>query len=84
MKNVPKLNEAVAGRLRAARQRLVDVKQKDFADLVGITPGMVSMSERGERMPRLDVLLKWTQACGMTVSELLADLEVELVTGGRP
>lgn len=67
----------VGRRLAQARQQ-AGLSQTQLASDVRLTKGYVSMIERGERGPRLEVLLTWAARCGTTLSELLEGLEDEM------
>ena len=45
--------------------------QTAFAEKLGLTQGMVSMIENGERDPSLETLLNIASALGVTVDELI-------------
>ncbi len=49
--------------------------QEKFADRCGLHRSAIGLLERAERIPRLDTLLTFSKGFGITVSELLRDLE---------
>jgi len=49
--------------------------QEEFADRCGLHRTAIGLLERAERNPRLDTLLTVSKGFGITVSELLRDLE---------
>ena len=56
----------VAHRLRRRRYEM-NMSQPDLAARVGYSQRMVERWERGEIMPRLDVLTNWAQALGASL-----------------
>lgn len=53
------------------RRNDLDMTQAKLAEKVGVTQGAISMIERGERVPSLDVIIKLAEALGCTVDELI-------------
>lgn len=53
------------------RRNDLNMTQAKLAEKVGITQGAISMIERGERVPSLDVIIKLAEALGCTVDELI-------------
>ncbi len=49
-------NTKVAQRLKSARKNS-KLKQKELAEIIGVTPSMISAIERGVRTPSLDVFV---------------------------
>jgi transcriptional regulator with XRE-family HTH domain len=49
--------------------------QEEFADRCGLHRTAIGLLERAERIPRLDTLLTVSKGFGITVSDLLRDLE---------
>jgi transcriptional regulator with XRE-family HTH domain len=54
----------IAHRLRRRRYEM-NLSQPGLAEIVGYSPRMVERWERGETLPRLDVLTDWAKALGM-------------------
>jgi transcriptional regulator with XRE-family HTH domain len=53
------------------RRRELNLTQAQLADKAGVTQGAISMIERGERVPSLDVLVKIADTLGCTIDELI-------------
>jgi transcriptional regulator with XRE-family HTH domain len=54
------------------RRRLeLNLTQAQLAEMAGVTQGAISMIERGERTPSLDVIMKIAVALGCTIDELI-------------
>lgn len=66
----------VGRRLAKAREK-ADLSQTELSREIQRTKSYISMVERGERAPRLEVLLTWSARCGLTLSELVLGLEAE-------
>ncbi len=60
-------------RLRARREQL-GLSQATVAERVGVNSSYIGLLERGERTPSLDVLLRASEAVGMTPAEVFADV----------
>lgn len=70
--------EAVAaqfGRNVWLHRRRAGLRQSDVAEVAAMHRTEVGMLERGERVPRLDTLLKISGGLGVAPRELLAGLE---------
>lgn len=55
----------------AAYRKATGVSQTDLADKLGITQSALSMIERGDRMPRPELLAKITTTCHVPIKALL-------------
>jgi transcriptional regulator with XRE-family HTH domain len=49
--------------------------QEEFADRCGLHRTAIGLLERAERIPRLDTLLTLSKGFGITLSDLLRDVE---------
>jgi transcriptional regulator with XRE-family HTH domain len=65
---------ALGERIRQLRE-VRHWSQEEFADRCGLHRTAIGLLERAERIPRLDTLLTVSKGFGITVSELLRDLE---------
>lgn len=65
---------ALGRRIRELREQR-KWSQEEFADRCGLHRTAVGLLERAERIPRLDTLLTVSKGLGITVAELLQDLE---------
>jgi transcriptional regulator with XRE-family HTH domain len=72
----------VGPRIRQTRRRL-DMSQEALADNAGIHRTQMTAFEWGERLPRLDTLIKLAGGLGVPPSELLDGIVWE-VGGSRP
>ncbi len=68
------LEEALGLRMAAARHG-AELSQTQLAAKVDITVSMISMVERGDRLPTTRLQLRWAQACGVSMAELHKGLE---------
>lgn len=55
-----------------------ELTQEDFADRVGVTQGQVSAWLSGKKRPSLDNLLSITRVTGISIAELIADLQKQV------
>lgn len=69
-------------RIRRIRRGL-DMSQENLADNAGIHRTQMSLIESGERLPRIDTLIKLSGGLGITPCELLGGIVWE-VGGSRP
>lgn len=69
----------LVGRRLAKAREAAGLTQAQLADDLGLSKGHVSMAERGQRSPRLEVLMAWAARCGLTLSKLVGGLEDELL-----
>jgi transcriptional regulator with XRE-family HTH domain len=69
-------------RIRRIRRGL-DMSQENLADNAGIHRTQMSLIESGERLPRIDTLIKLAGDLGITPCELLGGIVWE-VGGSRP
>jgi transcriptional regulator with XRE-family HTH domain len=53
------------------RRKELNLTQAQLAEKAGVTQGAISMIERGERVPSLDVLVKIADALGCKIDELI-------------
>jgi transcriptional regulator with XRE-family HTH domain len=65
---------ALGERIRELRE-VRHWSQEEFADRCGLHRTAIGLLERAERIPRLDTLLTLSKGFGMTVSDLLRDVE---------
>jgi transcriptional regulator with XRE-family HTH domain len=68
------MDDQVSGRFAANLRRLrdrADLTQEELARRAGIHRTQISMIEGGERMPRLDTLIKLAGALGVPVGGLV-------------
>jgi len=66
-------------KLRAALQ----FTQEELAAQAGISVSFLSMIERAERFPHLNTLAALSKALGLTLSQLLLDINEPPANGGR-
>lgn len=69
-------------RIRRIRRGL-DMSQENLADNAGIHRTQISLIEHGDRLPRIDTLIKLAGGLGFGPCELLGDIVWE-VGGSRP
>lgn len=69
----------LVGRRLAAAREAAALTQAQLATELHLSKGHVSMAERGQRSPRLEVLMAWAARCGLTLSELVEGLDDELL-----
>jgi transcriptional regulator with XRE-family HTH domain len=65
---------ALGERIRELREER-HWSQEEFADRCGLHRTAIGLLERAERVPRLDTLLTVSKGFGITVSDLLRDVE---------
>jgi transcriptional regulator with XRE-family HTH domain len=65
---------ALGNRIRELREER-KWSQEEFADRCGLHRTAMGFLERAERNPRLDTLMTISQGFGITVSELLREIE---------
>ena len=63
------------GKIVRARREAVGVSQEALADQAGLHRTYISMLERGQRMPSIEVVRKLARALGTTMASLMADLD---------
>jgi len=68
------ISEAFGLILRQARQDK-GLTQEKLAELGGLHRTYISLLERGQRTPTLDVLFRLAQALGVSASDLVKELE---------
>lgn len=76
------MNEAVGETIRELRKRH-HLSQERFADLIDSHQVYVSEIEKGKKLPSLTVLHKIAGAFGMSLSELVAQIEARIVQDAR-
>jgi transcriptional regulator with XRE-family HTH domain len=74
--------EYLGPRIRRIRRGL-DMSQENLADNAGIHRTQISLIESGERLPRIDTMIKLAGALGFAPCELLDGIAWE-VGGSRP
>lgn len=72
-----RLTVVVCKRLRDARLR-VGLSQLTLAKTIGIGGPMVSMVERGKRLPSLEIQMLWAGACQVFLAEVYEAIEGEV------
>lgn len=70
--------EVVLGRRLAVARTQAGLSQVALHKASGIGVAMVSMVERGQRLPTTQLQLRWAAACGTTLAEVYTGLEDEL------
>ena len=65
---------ALGERIRELRE-VRHWSQEEFADRCGLHRTAIGLLERAERIPRLDTLLTLSKGFGITLSDLLRDVE---------
>ncbi len=65
---------ALGERIRELREEK-HWSQEEFADRCGLHRTAIGLLERAERIPRLDTLLTLSKGFGITLSDLLRDVE---------
>ena len=65
---------ALGERIRELREER-HWSQEEYADRCGLHRTAIGLLERAERIPRLDTLLTLSKGLGITLSELLRDVE---------
>jgi transcriptional regulator with XRE-family HTH domain len=68
------LGERFGANLSRARRR-AGFSQRELADLVGRTPGHLIALERGQRLPRIDTVLRLAAATEVSTCVLLGEME---------
>lgn len=48
-----------------------NIKQKDFAEKIGIVPSYISEIENGKKEPSLEIISKYSEEFGIPVSSIL-------------
>jgi transcriptional regulator with XRE-family HTH domain len=74
--------EYLGPRIRRIRRGL-DMSQENLADNAGIHRTQISAIEHGDRLPRIDTLIKLAAGLGFTPCELLGGIFWE-IGGSRP
>lgn len=82
--------ERFAANLRMLRAE-ADISQEELSFRAGVHRSQISLMENGERLPRLDTLVKLAGALGVTVADLTAEISWDpgvprpgtFVVGGR-
>jgi transcriptional regulator with XRE-family HTH domain len=69
-----KISERFGANLRG-RRRLLDLSQEQLARLASLHRTAIGMLEQGERMPRIDTLLKLAASLEATPNDLLEGIE---------
>jgi transcriptional regulator with XRE-family HTH domain len=72
---------ALGERIRELREEK-HWSQEEFADRCGLHRTAIGLLERAERNPRLDTLLTVSKGFGITVSDLLRDVEKRSQSSG--
>ena len=68
---VSKMLKTIGGRMQLYRERIVDRKSKEMADLLGISPGAYSDLESNKKKPSADVFIAYCEYPRMDVNWLL-------------
>lgn len=71
------LAAAISPRLAAARKG-AELTQQALAAQLQVVPAYVSMAERGQRLPSVEVIVAWACACRVDSFEFFSGLEAEL------
>ena len=71
------LATAIGARLAGARKGS-KYTQAAIGEKMGVVPAYVSMIELGQRLPSVEVLASWANACGVPVAEFFTGLEEEV------
>jgi len=73
---------ALGERIRELREEK-HWSQEEFADHCGLHRTAIGLLERAERIPRLDTLMTVSKGFGITLSDLLRDIEKRSQSAGR-
>lgn len=64
------MSEALAGKIKAMRTERA-MSKREFAELVGVHPAIISFIENGTRPPSVRVAMKLADVLGIGADELL-------------
>lgn len=56
-----------------------NLSQEKLAELAGVHRTYISQIERGLKSPTIPILMKIGAACGISISELIREMEADLV-----
>lgn len=66
------MNKEIGNRIRTARKE-AGLKQKELAEIIGVSESRISQYENGSQRPRVDTIQKIADGLGITPTELLGD-----------